>query len=405
MKHLSTHHSRWPNDTTVRAPWPKGFGAGQRVRELLAEAEVNVDGNQPWDIRVHDQRFYRRVLAQGSLGLGESYMEGWWDCEQLDEFICRLVRARLDERIQGWQDYLLVIASWLSNRQKGQRAREVAKRHYDVGNDLFEAMLGPTMAYTCGYWRHADTLDQAQTAKLDLVCRKLGLAPGMTLLDIGCGWGSLLRHAAAHYGVQAVGVTISAEQAAWITERADGLPITVHLCDYRDIPIRANPGSSGKTFDRVASLGMFEHVGYRNYRTFMTVVRNALAPDGFMLLQTIGGRHSVTRTDAWLARYVFPNSMLPSAGQIASAAEGLLALRDWHVLADDYERTLLAWHRNFEAAWPELGRRYDHRFYRMWRYYLLLCAGAFRAHSIYLWQIVLNPEGAERHWWRPETAA
>ncbi|MGD8868248.1 MAG: cyclopropane fatty acyl phospholipid synthase [Gemmatimonadales bacterium] len=356
----------------------------RRVEELLAKADVAINGVRPWDIRVHEDGLYARVLAEGALGLGESYMDGWWDCDQLDEFFRRILAAELDRQVKPTADLLRVARAKLLNRQNPRRAYEIGRRHYDIGNDLYERMLDERMIYSCGYWKDAATLDEAQEAKLDLVCRKLGLTSGMRVLDIGCGWGGTARFAAERYGVEVMGITVSKEQASHAEELCRGLPVEIRLQDYRDLE---------GLYDRVLSLGMIEHVGYKNYRTYLEAVRRCLGDDGLFLVQTIGGNASVTRTNAWTERYIFPNSMLPSAQQITEAAEGLFVLEDWHSFGADYDKTLLSWHRNFEAAWPALRKEYGDRFYRMWRYYLLSSAGGFRARSTQLWQIVLSPKG------------
>ncbi|MBB5207926.1 cyclopropane fatty acyl phospholipid synthase [Chiayiivirga flava] len=354
------------------------------VTDLLAHADVRTDGARPFDLRVHDEGFYARVLAQGSLGFGESYMDGAWDSADLDELLFRLVAARLDERVHGRAELWAALRARLLNLQAGRRAWDVGLRHYDLGNDLYAAMLDPHMQYSCGYWREADTLDAAQVAKLRLVCEKLGFAPGMHVLDIGCGWGTALAFAAREYGVSGVGVTISREQAAYARERCAGLPIEIRTQDYRELDGR---------FDRIVSIGMFEHVGVRNYRTYFETARRLLHDDGLFLLHSIGGEASVDHTDAWIEKYIFPNSMLPSAAQIARAVEGVFVLEDWHNFGADYVRTLRAWRANIEARWQALPARYDERFRRMWRYYLAAAAAGFRARRTQLWQLVLSPRG------------
>jgi cyclopropane-fatty-acyl-phospholipid synthase len=355
-----------------------------KVLDLLAEADVRLDGDRPWDLRVHDDRFYQRVLAQGSLGLGESYMDGDWDVASLDGLLTRLIQARLNRRVPGWQAVVDHLRGRWFNLQTQRRSREVGRRHYDLGNDLYRAMLGKRMVYSCGYWRDAGDLNTAQEAKLDLVCRKLGLQPGMRVLDIGCGWGEALRFAAERYGVSGLGVTISREQADYARELCNGLPVEIELRDYRELEGR---------FDRVISIGMFEHVGHSNYPVFMDVVRRCMPPDGLCLLHTIGSNISHHETDPWIARYIFPNSMLPSARQIAGAAEGRFVIEDWHGFGPDYDRTLQAWRDNVEQAWDSLPPRYDERFRRMWRFYLGSAMATFRTRNSQLWQIVLSPEG------------
>jgi len=353
----------------------------KRVIELLALAEIHVNGPNPWDIKVHNDRFYARVLAGGSLALGESYMDGWWDCPALDQLFTRIFSSQLDKKILTFAMAWAAIKARLLNLQRTSKAFEIGEAHYDIGNYLYKAMLDKRMTYTCGYWKNAKNLDVAQEAKLDLVCKKVGLKKGMRVLDIGCGWGSFAKFAAEKYNVSVVGITVSKEQVELARERCKGLPVEIRLQDYREV---------NEKFDRVVSLGMFEHVGYKNYRTYMQVAKHCLAPDGLFLLHTIGGNASVTTTDPWIGKYIFPNSMLPSIKQIAEACEGLFVIEDWHNFGADYDKTLMAWHANFEKKWNKLSSQYNERFHRMWRYYLLACAASFRSRKNQLWQIVLS---------------
>ena len=355
-----------------------------RIEYLLSLADVDLNGPRPWDIRIHNDNFYSTVLKCGSLGLGESYMDGWWDAPQLDEFICRLIRANLDDKVVSMQDVLCYIQAMAMNQQCPKRSYEVGEKHYDIGNDLYECMLDKRMIYSCGFWKNAVTLDEAQEAKLDMVCRKLALKPGMRILDIGCGWGGMAQFAAQNYGVEVLGITISKEQVSLASERCAGLPVEIRLQDYRNL---------SETFDRILSLGMFEHVGYKNYRTFMDKVCSLLKEDGLFLLHTIGSNRSQKTTDSWIQKYIFPNAVLPSVKQIGAAIEGHFVLEDWHAFGADYDRTLLQWYKNFQSNWHTLKKKYDERFFRMWKYYLLSCAGSFRARSNQLWQIVLSPRG------------
>ncbi|MFA5086700.1 MAG: cyclopropane fatty acyl phospholipid synthase [Candidatus Paceibacterota bacterium] len=355
------------------------------ISKLIAPTGITVNGSNPWDIEVLNEDLYGRILSQGSLGLGEAYMDGWWDCDKLDEFFYRVLSNKLEERI-GISLPLVwnYLRSNLFNMQSISKAYEVGERHYDTGNDLFIAMLGKTMAYSCGYWKKANNLDQAQEAKMDLICRKLNLQPGQRILDIGCGWGSFAKYAAKNYKVRVVGVTVSKEQVQLAEELCKGLPVEFRLEDYRDL---------NEKFDHIVSVGMIEHVGHKNYKEYMEVAKRCLKDNGLFLLHTIGSLRSVSGTDPWTNKYIFPNGMLPSLKQISSAAEGLFVIEDLHNFGADYDKTLMAWHKNFEASWPELQQNYGNRFYRMWRYYLLSCAAAFRARSIQLWQIVLSPNG------------
>lgn len=359
------------------------------VAHLLEDADVCVGGDRPWDMEVRHPRLYARLLAQGSLGLGESYMDGWWETRSLDGLLYRLLHARLEQRVRGASAFFDQARAHLLNLQSQRRARLVGERHYDLGNDLYRAMLGSRLVYSCAYWNEARTLDTAQEAKLDLVCRKLGLSPGMHVLDIGCGWGEALRFAAERYGVSGVGVTISQEQAALARETCAGLPIEIRVQDYRELD---------EPFDRIFSLGMFEHVGVRNYRCYLDLARRCLREDassggGLFLLHTIGSNISVHHTDPWIGRYIFPNSHLPSAAQIAQACEERFVIEDWHAFGPDYDLTLQAWRDNVEAAWTDLPPRYDERFRRMWRYYLAAAMGTFRSRRSQLWQLVLSPRG------------
>ncbi len=354
------------------------------LAEALEVADVRLDGDRPWDLKIKDERACARILRYQNLGLGESYMDGWVECGAIDQLIDRVLRSPLAERVRGnWRLLPYALQGVLTNLGAKARAFQVGERHYDIGNDLFERMLDRRLTYTCGYWNGAKTLDEAQEAKLDLTCRKIGLVKGMTVLDIGCGWGSFIGYAAERYGVKAVGLTVSKEQAAYVTERYGSLPIEVRLEDYREV--------SGK-YDRVVSLGMFEHVGWKNYRTFMEVADRSLEPGGLFLLHTIGGNRSGTSTEPWYGKYIFPNSHIPSIAQIARAAEGLFVMEDWHDFGACYDTTLMAWYANCEAAWKDLPR-YDERFRRMWRYYLLLSAGSFRARYNQLWQTVFSKGG------------
>jgi cyclopropane-fatty-acyl-phospholipid synthase len=352
------------------------------VRDLFASADIRFGGERPWDIRVHDERFFRAVLTGGTLGFGESYMDGWWDCNALDEMCSRAIRARLEERIPlNFRTLLAIASSYLFNLQTRSRAKLVGKRHYDVGNDLFECMLDPSMQYSCAWFRDTDDLAQAQREKMDLICRKLGLGEGMSLLDIGCGWGGLARHAAERYGCHVVGITISEEQCRYAAELCRGLPVEIHLQDYREV---------AEKFDCIVSVGMLEHVGAKNYRQYMQTVFRSLRDGGVFLCQSIAGNHASLYPDPWFARYIFPNSMLPSAAQVTKAAEKLLVLEDVQNLGADYEKTLKAWEANFTRGWHQFESRYGRRFYRMWRFYLLSCAGAFRARSLQLFQFLFS---------------
>jgi len=357
----------------------------QRLAQTqLDAAGVVINGGKPWDIRVNRSRFYMRLL-RGSVGLGTSYEDGDWDCDQLDEFFCRFLRSVLAHSpIRHAGQVKLDIANALFNRQSVERAKVVGKKHYDLGNDLYRAMLDIRMIYSCGYWKDATTIDEAQEHKLRLICEKLQLKKGERVLDIGCGWGGFAKYAAENYGVSVIGITISKEQASLAEHACKGLPVEIHLMDYRDAPRKLG------TFDKVVSIGMFEHVGSKNYHAYMASAAGCMKDDGLFLLHSIGRSDDVASADPWIDTYIFPNGMVPKMKQITEAAWRFFTIEDWHNFGPDYDKTLLAWHDNFERAWPKLKDSYDERFHRRFRYYLLSCAGAFRARDIHLWQIVLT---------------
>lgn len=363
------------------------------IQTLIDETGVVINGSNPFDIKVKKEGFYQRVLSQGSVGFGESYMDGWWDCDAIDQMMTKLLQIDVQARLKkNWKEIGLLAASSLFNRQTGKRAFKVGKEHYDVGNELYKAMLDKRMVYTCGYWNPSEcsglktpkNLDEAQETKLDLVCKKIGLKPGDRVLDIGCGWGSFAKFAAENYGAQVVGITVSREQLALGQKSCEGLNVELRYQDYHSI---------NEPFDHIVSLGMFEHVGYKNYRDYMKVAERCLKDGGLFLLHTIGTTQSVTSTDPWIEKYIFPNSMLPSLAQITKSIEQLFVIEDVHNFSADYDTTLMHWYTNFEKAWPTLKNTYDERFHRMWRFYLLCSAATFRTRRNQLWQIVLSKKG------------
>jgi len=356
----------------------------KKTQDILAIANVRINGSRPWDIKVHNDAFYQRILSGGSLAVGESYMDGWWSCNRLDEFFSKVFKAELETKISNWKFLLYYLKAKFLNLQNKSRAFYIGKAHYDIGNEIYTSMLDSRMTYTCGYWKNASTLDEAQEAKLDLVCRKIGLQKGMKVLDIGCGWGSFAKYAAEKYKIKVVGITVSKEQLMLARKLCRGLPIEIRLQDYRDVR---------EKFDRIISLGMFEHVGCKNYRTYMKVAHQCLNENGLFLLHTIGRNNSIISNDPWIEKYIFPNSVLPSIKQIGAAIEGLFVMEDWHNFGADYDKTLMAWFKNFDTNWNKLKFRYNERFYKMWKFYLLACAGTFRARKNQLWQIVLSKKG------------
>ena len=355
------------------------------VTQVLSLADVKIDGNRPSDIKVYDDRFYERVIKDGSLGLGESYMEGWWDAEALDECMYKILSADLSKKVKPtWEMIWQTAQAKLFNMQSKAYSSTVIDAHYELGDNLYELMLGDTLAYTCAYWKNAASLDSAQTAKFDLIAKKMGLKKGMKVLDLGCGWGGFARHIAKEYGVEVVAVNLSAKQVAYAKKICEGLPVEVLNKDYRD--------ATG-TFDRIISIGLLEHVGQKNYRGFMELIHRCLTDDGLALVHTIGKNISSPATDPWITRYIFPHGQLPSVAQMSKAMEGLFVMEDWHNMSTNYDITLMNWFENFNKNWLKIQSEYPTPFYKMWKYYLLSCAAAFRARNIQLWQVVLSKKG------------
>ena len=367
------------------------------VRELFDSAGVGVEGKKPGDILVKNDAFYGRLVRDASIGLGESYMEEWWECEELDLFIEKLLRVDVKKKIQGsLKMKLLTVQAVLTNMQSRARAKQVAEAHYDIGNDLYEVMLCPRMVYTCGYWKGEKTIDAktlaaAQEAKLELICKKAGLKEGMRVLDLGCGFGGFAMYAAEKYGCEVLGVTISTEQQKWgsATARKKGLDkVELRLQDYRTV---------GGKFDAVVSIGMMEHVGWKNHRTLMEVIHRCLKTESVAVVHTIGSNEAQKHGIPFFEKYIFPNAASPSMGQLGRALDNLLVIEDVHNIGPDYRPTLLAWWKNFEAGYHTLDqKKYDRRFWRMWRFYLLAAAGAVAARESQLWHLVLTHIGREQ---------
>lgn len=352
----------------------------EKIGGLLAIADIQIDGTRPWDLQVNNDALFARTISDGSLGLGESYMDGWWECGQLDEFFSRLLSAELSKQVTTWADRWFFVSNFLLNKQIGHNLSKAGAEHYNRGNDLYQRMLDKRMIYTCGYWQDAENLDQAQEHKLELVAKKLKLEPGMRVLDIGCGWGGSAAYLADRHGVDVVGISISQQQIEHARAQHTSEQVEFRLQDFRLID---------EKFDRIYSLGMFEHVGFKNYADYFAMVERSLDDKGLFLLHTIGHRKTSRKVDPWINRYVFPNSILPSAELICHHSAGRLNLEDWHNFGLDYHRTLLAWSDNCQAAWQDLPA-YDEKFQRLWHYFLMCSAGAFKAQRNHLWQIVFS---------------
>lgn len=355
------------------------------VQRIAALADIEINGNRPWDIQIHHPGFYKRLLSQGGLGFGESYMDGWWTCEAIDQLYYKILSTGIRKHIKlSLAEKVSLLTSRLFNMQTKTRSKKVIDEHYNPSSELILAFLDPYNQYTCGYFKDTDDLNIAQEQKLDLICQKIGLTPNDRVLDIGCGWGGFAKFAATRYHCHVTGISISEEQLTYAKDFCKGLPVEFKNADYR---------TWRGSFSKVVVIGMIEHVGYKNYRTLMEVVHTCLEEDGLFLLHTIGNPISRTRIDPWTDRYIFPNANSPSLPQLTQAAEGLFIVEDVHNFGQYYDPTLMAWHANFERIWPDFAAQYNERTYRMWRYYLLHFAGAFRARMNQLWQIVFSKKG------------
>ena len=360
------------------------MNAERRIRALLEAAKIEINGPNPWDPQIHNRDFFSRVRARGSVGLGETYMDHWWDCERLDEFFNRIVGARLSEQIPITPNLLwLLFKSRIQNRQRKGVARTAAEVHYNIDVDIFEATFDQRLNGSCGHWKDAQTLDSAQEAKLDLICHKAQLQSGQRVLDIGSGWGAFSGFAAERFGVECVGVSVSSVQVEYCRKRYAHLPVEFRLNDYRDISIDV---------DRIVSIEMFEHVGPKNHRTYFRCARQCIGKDGVFLLQTILANEPFPVLDPWLDKYIFPNAVLPTLGEIATATQGLFVIQDFRAFGADYDKTMMAWYQNFQSRRPMIAKKYGDRFCRMWDYYLLCCAGGFRSGIINVGQLVLVPD-------------
>lgn len=365
--------------------------------KALATAGITINGSNPWDIQVSNTKVYELVMQSGSLGLGEAYMANMWDCSRLDQFFERILlndiegKLGLTEKLKFASSSAKLKLKNFVNPQSIERCKFDVPHHYDIGNELYQNMLDSHMTYTCAYWSRAETLDEAQEHKMDLICRKLDLQRGMHILDIGCGWGSFMIYASKKYGVICDGLTLSKEQKKLGSELAkeNGVNANFILKDYREF----NPTVK---YDRVVSIGMIEHVGPKNYAEYFECAERFMKDDGIFLLHTIGSHHSTNVSDPWISKYIFPNGVIPSMKNLAGAMENIFNIEDVQNFGEDYDKTLMCWYSNFEQSWNQIRGNYSEDFHRMWKYYLLSCAGAFRARDLSLWQLALTKIGSSR---------
>ena len=360
--------------------------------ELFRKADIRVNGSRPWDIQVHNKKFFSRLLKDGSIALGESYVDGWWDCKQIDQFVYRLLKNNILSKLHmSFINKAYNLRVKLLNLQSKKKAKKNVSFHYNLGNDLFEATLGKYMSYSCAYWKNAKNLDQAQKNKMDLICKKLKLKKGMNVLDIGYGWGGFAKFAADKYRVKVVGLTLSQDQYLYALTYCRDSNVEIRVEDYRD--------HKGQ-YDRVVCIEMMEHVGPKNHRDFMECVHNNLKKDGLFLLQSISTSVSAKRNDPWIDKYIFPGTVPLSAKQITTASEGLFYIADWHDFTEDYHKTMLEWHKNFKKNWKDINQNYDEQFYRLWEFYLLCCPATALAKTYHLWQVVFARTDSDKQYTR-----
>lgn len=353
----------------------------------------NVGSEPPIHLIIHNANTYDRILTFGALGFCEAYMEGWWDEEngQLFELLGLLNRNHVIDKARE-NITIPLILQVVKQRLKTlpiliQNSRKNVQHHYDLGNEFYRIFLDPTMTYSCGYrLQETDSLEQMQLQKYDLICRKLELQPGESLIDIGCGWGGMLIYAAEHYGVSGTGITLSVEQARLAQERIEqrGLSdrIQILLKDYREV--------QGQ-YDKLVSIGMFEHVGKGNFMTFMQKSAELLTPQGIGLLHTIT-TESNERNGAWVDKYIFPGGYAPQFHELTQALWATkLVVAHCENLKPHYAETLKRWAQNFMGNRTQIAAldpAYDERFLRMWHMYLQSFEASFRYGNLQVYQLL-----------------
>lgn len=380
------------------------------LNEIFNYADIKINGDNPHDIIVNHSRFYDKVMSNGSLGLGESYMDGDWDCKSLDKLFDNITTYNLREHAKEKCSVVDFVINKISSNGKLKESEKLMKQHYDIGNDLYTSMLGGNpienqnhafMQYTCGYREITENknefnLRDAQIKKLELICKKAYLKSGMKILELGSGFGGFANYSSTNYGVEITAYNISKKQIEFSREWNKNLPVNIINKDYR---------LAEGEFDRIISIGFAEHA---NLKELMKTAYKCLSRDGLFIIHTIGKLKPIRRTDPWINKYIFPGGNLHSISQLSEAAEGLFTILDIHNFGQDYDPTLMAWNENFQSSWPEIEKNYEHKvngkFKRMWEYYLLSCAGAFRvseenpkAVKNQLFQIILSKESIKKY--------
>ncbi len=358
------------------------------VRSRLEPAGIRFNESGELNIQVNNAQFYRRAALLGSLGFGESYADGQWECDHLDKVIARILLYSVNR--SGLAHIGIQLRSMLFNRQSVLRSKRVARQHYDVDTTIFELMLDPYLQYTCGYFANTDNLDQAQIDKMAMIIQKLCLKPGDSLLDIGCGWGGFARFAAENFGIKVSGLSISQSQLAYARTLCKGFDCEFKYGDYRHLH-EIYP----QKFNAISIIGVTEHIGYKNFKNLYKVMRSRLQEGGLALQHSITRMKSTVHVEPFIDRYIFPGGMVPSVEQLAHSMAGEFVLEDVHNFGADYDQTLMAWDQNMKLAQAKIEAMpgFGQRFYRIWSYYLQSCAALFRVRQAQVMQYVLSPQG------------
>lgn len=352
-------------------------------------------------LQVVDKSAWYDIITKQNLGIAESYMHGKVEIDLVPFFTTLLNGTAIGTRRKETSFVHVIdalnapmqLSARLFNQQTRERSTRVTKQHYDAGNDLYEVMLGPSMSYTCAYWRNANNLDEAQTAKFDLVRRKLELRPGMKVVDLGMGWGTAAAYMHQHGNVDVTGVSLSEEQVKWAQAHLVKPGLRFIFSDYRD---HCDDPEYAGAYDRVYSIGMLEHVGFHNHWSFFKCIKKLLKPDGLAVVHTIGEPDPVPVMDPFLDTYIFPGAVIPALSGLTSAFENDFILEDFQNFGHDYSKTLAAWHINAQKFFEKNPGAYSQEFQRMWNYYLKICEVLFDLRINQLWHFVLSPRPATR---------